>query len=311
MKKYTLLTFFILIKLNLIGQTPIDSLPTIFSDKVKSLKTTYLKVGSSYYPNVKTVKYSYREKKKGNIDTLLCKYHDLLYLNIKDENFDFDLLKCVKDSLKYMSLFSSFSESIYFELPNLEEVVGKMDMKLLSTLLSNSPKFVAGEIMATGKIEQLEGVKFNNLRWFAIDSEEGCFCKNDLTFPESLLNAPNLEILMLRHYCKRNILYKDKYFYKYFEMPEIKSDSSKLTYLEIYGVDIANPHTLEQIKKLKNLETLYISFSGSDFSIFDDLQYIEKIYLNFTRGRRYQQHNEGEWTDTNSEAFRKKYPNIN
>jgi hypothetical protein len=93
-------------------------------------------------------------------------------------------------------------------------------------------------------------------------------------------------------------------------MPEIKSDSSKLTYLEIYGVDIANPHTLEQIKKLKNLETLYISFSGSDFSIFDDLQYIEKIYLDFPSGRKYQQRNEGEWTDTNSEAFRKKYPNI-
>jgi hypothetical protein len=164
MKKYILLTFIILIKLNLTGQTPIDSLPTIFSDKAKSLKTTYLKVGLSYNSNIKRVRYSYREKRKGDIDTLLCKYENLMYFDIYDKKFDFDLLECFNDSLRYLRVFSSFSKNIDFQLPNLEEIVGKMDMELLLTLLSNSPKFIAGEITATGKIKQLEGMVCNRLR---------------------------------------------------------------------------------------------------------------------------------------------------
>lgn len=296
------------------------SYPTIYHNgevrKWIDSVTIWLEYGAAYDPKARGIEYSGREKNKDNIDTLLCQYQNLLYLKISDDNFNFDLLECVKDSLKYLNIWSSFSKNIDFELPNLEEIVGKMDMKLLATLLSNSPNITSFELLSGGKMKHLEGIEVKHLITFWILSEENCFCRNNLKLPNGLFNAPNVEIMNIQHYCKRNNKYRrDRALLsdKHFAMPEIKSDSSKLTYLHATCLDIGNPHTLEQIKKLKKLEYLYISFSGADYSIFDDLSHIKEIRLDYPRGwkfhRNYKKRIKDESIDTDEE-FKKKYPNI-
>lgn len=312
--KYIYICLLVFIFKDVQAQTHSLSLPAIFYDKeVRKLgdSSITLKVGTNYLANTRSISYHNKEKKKGNIDTLLCKYHDLLYLDIDDEHFDFDLLKCFKDSLKYLVAFSSFSKDIDFQLSNLEEIVGDMDMRLLGTLLSNSPKIVTYDVMGKGKIKHLEGIEFDSLRYIWLHSIENCFCRKDLRLPSGLLNAPNVEVLYIQHYCKRNYKvrrFKTLFADKFFAMPEIKSDSSKITVLEAECLDIADSYTLEQIKKLKKLKTLRISFTGADYSIFEDLKHIKEIRLSYPQGRKYYRRYRRYKIDT--EELQKRYPNI-
>lgn len=67
-------------------------------------------------------------------------------------------------------------------------------------------------------------------------------------------------------------------------MPEIKTDALALTDLDVPYLDLADPFVLEQIKKMKKLERLSISYSGkfyaSDYDrICEALKHIKGVSL--------------------------------